>query len=79
MDIIIDKTLNFVFCEPIHEGLWDRVLSETIDPEIDIVWESFQDISSENLRTLVKDLYTQFEDIFEEGIRLGYQRAYEGE
>ena len=72
MTIMQDKVLEFLFCDPIVEGLWDRLMQDKLTEE-DIIWEVFED--RKDLEEIAIGLETMFKEVFE----LGYQRAYEGE
>ena len=72
MTIMQDKALEFLFCDPIVEGLWDRLMQNKLTEE-DIVWEVFED--RQDLEEIAIGLEAMFKEMFE----LGYQRAYEGE
>ena len=72
MTLVQDKALEFLFCEPITEGLWNRLMNNNL-LEDDIIWEVFKD--KNDLREIAIGLESEFQEMFS----LGYQRAYEGE
>jgi len=67
MNIIQQKTLEFVFYDPITEGLWDRLMQDKLTDE-DEVWNVFL---GQDIRTLVKDLSISFQDVFDAGYLQG--------
>ena len=62
-----DKALEFVFCNPINEGLWSRVMNDNLVKE-DEVWDVF---SGQDIKTLVKDLSINFQAVFDTGYLQG--------
>lgn len=68
MSVIQDKVLNFIFCEPNIEGLWDRLMTHNLS-EDDVIWELFED--RDDLKEIAIGLEREFKDIFD----LGYQQA----
>jgi hypothetical protein len=72
MTITQQKALAFIFCEPITEDLWNRLMIDKLTEE-DVVWELFED--RYDIREIAIDLEQNFKEVFD----LGYQRAYEGE
>jgi len=72
MTITQDKTLEFIFCEPTIDGLWDRLMQDKLTEE-DVVWEVFE--NRHDLELIAIGLENMFKEVF----GLGYQRAYEGE
>ncbi len=76
MTITKQKALAFIFCEPITDGLWERLMLDKLTEE-DVVWEVFE--NRDDIREIVIGLEQDFKEIWEEGCTTGYQRAYEGE
>ena len=72
MTIMQDKALEFLFCEPIIDGLWNRLMQDKLTEE-DIVWEVFKD------RRDLEEIAIGLENVLKEVFELGFQRAYEGE
>ena len=61
------KALEFVFCDSITDGLWDRVIYDKLSEE-DNIWDVF---SGQDIKTLVKDLSINFQEIFDVGYLQG--------
>lgn len=57
-----DKALEFLFCEPITEGLWNRLMNNNL-LEDDIIWEVFKDRN--DLREIAIGLESEFKEMFE--------------
>jgi len=71
MNITQQKALEFIFCEPTIEGLWERLMLDKLTEE-DVIWELFED--RDDVREIAIGLEQEFKEVFD----LGYQRAYEG-
>ena len=63
-----DKALKFIFCNPITEGLWNRVFTNTLADE-DEICDTF--IDNQDIKTLVKDLSINFQEVFDAGYLQG--------
>ena len=61
------KALAHVFCEPITEGLWDRVFTDTCDDDLDIIWELYMDVPNEDLQKILINLADEFQDMYNKG------------
>jgi hypothetical protein len=65
MTIMQDKALEFLFCEPIIEGLWNRLMQDKLTEE-DTIWEVFKD------RKDLEEIAIGLEDMFKEVFHTGY-------
>lgn len=76
MTLAQDKALEFIFCEPITEGLWDRVFANTLDDETDIIWELYMNLDNEELQKVIENLKDEFQTMYRLGYNSGYDSIY---
>ena len=71
-----DKALHIVFCEPLFEGLWNRVFTNNLSDN-DVMHDDFHYVNHDDVTRLVKDLYVNFQEVFNEAYSLGFDKGRE--
>jgi len=70
MTLAQDKTIGIMFCDPIQEGVWNRLQSNDLDDN-DFLWIAYEDLQGEDLIKVANNLESEFQEVFNAGYLQG--------
>lgn len=68
MKLLQDKVLDIMFCEPISEGLWERLMLDKLTEE-DIIWENFENTT--HLKDIAQAIFEELESTYKLAVQHG--------